>query len=331
MREPDRKSFLQHCIAAALMTAMVMPISVSAQGVDNYPSKMVTVVVPFAAGGPTDNEGRLYTTRLSENLGQQFVLDFRPGAGNRIATQFVMKAPPDGYTLMYTASTHSVIPLMHSDLPYDLYKVLAPVSLLSKRYALMVVHPSVPVKNLAEYTAYAKANPGKLNLATAGAGGAQHLTGVWLNVLTGTQATMVHYKGTGAVMPDLLAGRSHVYFSTLLTAIPHLKSGKLRAIAQASLERNPGFPDLPTMVEGGLPGFEYSSWLGMLAPGQTPVAIRNRIAAEINRIVKAPDMVARMGTDLQLIGSTPAEFERYYLQEHERWKKLVKEANIRFE
>lgn len=320
------------CTSSMAMAGWLATPAVLAQaGAESYPARMVTIVVPFAAGGPTDNEGRIYATRLSETLGQQFVLDFKPGAGARVATQFLMKSPADGYTLMYTASTLSVTPLMYSDLPYDLYKVLAPVSLLSKRYALMVVHPGLPVRNLAEYIAYAKANPGRVNLATAGAGGAQHLTGVWLNSLTGTEATMVHYKGTGAVMPDLLSGRSHVYFSTLLTALPHLKSGKLRAIAQASLERHPAFPDLPTMVEGGLPGFEYSSWLGLLAPGATPLPVRARLAAEINRIVKAPDIVARVGSELQLIGSTPAEFERYYLGEHERWKKLVKDANIKFE
>ena len=331
-KTPCTKTLGALFICLALSLALALPQPAAAQGsAEGYPSKLVTMIVPFAAGGPTDNEGRIYAQKLSENLGQSFVLDFKPGAGNRIATQYVMKSAADGHTLMYTASTHSVIPLIYSDLPYDPYKALAPVSLLSKRWALIVVNPSVPAKNLAEYIAYARANPGQLNLATAGAGGSQHLTGVWLNAATGTEATMVHYKGTGAVMPDLLAGRAHLTFSTLLTALPHLKSGKLRAIAQASLVRNPVTPELPTAGEGGLPGFEYSSWLGLLAPGQTPAPIRNKIAAELNKIVTSPDIVKRIGTELQLIGSTPAEFERYYLQEYERWKKLVKEANIKFE
>ncbi len=322
-------------LCALIMTltgALALPTAAMAQGsVDTYPSKLVTLIVPFAAGGPTDNEGRIYANKLAENLGHPFVLDFKPGAGNRLATTYLMKAPADGHTLMYTASTHSVIPLQYSDLGYDLYKVLAPVSLISKRYALIVVHPSLPITTMAEYVAYAKANPGKLNLGTAGAGGAQHLTGVWLNSITGTDVTMVHYKGTAPVFVDLLSGRTHLTFSTFLTVLPHLKSGKLRAIVQANLVRHPDLPDLPTATDAGYPGFEYSSWLGLLAPGATPLAIRNKVAAELNKAVKSPDIVKRMGNDIQLIASTPAEFERYYMQEYERWKKLVKEANIQFE
>jgi len=309
-----------------------LPLAALAQGsADNYPSRPVTVIIPFAAGGPTDNEARIYTTKLTETLGQSFVFDFKPGAGNRIGTTALIKAAPDGYTLMFTAATLSVIPLTYSDLPYDLYKVVAPVSLVSKRYAALVANAAVPYKNIKEYIAYAKANPGKINMADSGAGGSQHLTNVWLNSVTGTETTMVHYKGTGPIIPDLISGRVHVYFGTLLTVLPHFKSGKLRPIAQASLERNPALGDIPTIAESGFPGFEYSSWLGLLAPAGTPAPIRNKLAAELNKVTKMPDIVKRMGTDIQLIASTPEVFERYYLQEHERWKKLVKEASIKFE
>ena len=312
--------------------ALAVPLAAAAQGsADNYPSRPITVIIPFAAGGPTDTEGRIYTTKLTETLGQPFVFDFKPGAGNRIGTQALIKAPADGYTLMFTAATLSVIPLMYADLPYDLYKVVAPVSLVSKRYAVLTAHPGVPFRNLTEYIAYAKANPGKVNMATSGVGGSQHLTNVWLDSATGTQTTQVHYKGTGPIIPDLMAGRVQVYFGTLLTVLPHFKSGKLRPIAQASLERNPALGDMPTILESGFPGFEYSSWLGLLAPAGTPLPIRNKMAAEFNKVQKTPDILKRMGTDIQLIGSTPAEFERYYMSEFERWKKLVKEANIQFE
>lgn len=312
--------------------ALALPLAAAAQSpADNYPSRPVTVIIPFAAGGPTDTEGRIYTTKLTETLGQSFVFDFRPGAGNRIGTQTLIKAPADGYTLMFTAATLSVIPLMYADLPYDLYKVVAPVSLVSKRYAVLTGHPNVPYKNIKEYIAFAKANPGKVNMATSGVGGSQHLTNVWLDSITGTQTTQVHYKGTAPILTDLMAGRVDVYFGTLLTVLPHFKSGKLRPIAQASLERNPALGDMPTIAESGFPGFEYSSWLGLLAPAGTPLPIRSKMAAEINKVQKMPDIVKRMGTDIQLIGSQPAEFERYYMSEHERWKKLVKEANIQFE
>ena len=325
-------AFARTLCSLTLCLPLLLPNLAAAQSAaDRYPSKQVTVIIPFAAGGPTDNEGRIYTNKLAEIFGQPFVLDFKPGAGNRLGTQALIKAPPDGQTLMFTASTLSVIPLMYSDLGYDLYKVVAPVTLVSKRYAVLVGAASVPFNNMAEYITYARANPGKINMATAGAGGAQHLTGVWLNTITGTEATMIHYKGTGPILPDLIAGRVHVYFGTLLTVLPHFKTGKLRPIAQASLERNPALADIPTIAEGGYPGFEYSSWLGLLAPAGTPLAIRNKLATEINKIQKMPDIVARMGTDIQLIGNSPEAFERYYMGEYERWKKLVKDANIQFE
>jgi tripartite-type tricarboxylate transporter receptor subunit TctC len=322
------KSRLAKTLCSLVLAA---PLAAAAQGAaDSYPSRPVTVIIPFAAGGPTDNEGRIYTNKLAETLGQAFVFDFKPGAGNRVGTQTLIKAPADGYTLMFTAATLSVIPLMYSDLPYDLYKVVAPVSLVSKRYSVLVGHPAVPYKNIKEYVAYAKANPGKINMATSGVGGSQHLTNVWLNSITGTDTTQVHYKGTAPILTDLMAGRVDVYFGTLLTVLPHFKSGKLRPVAQASLERNPALGDLPTIAESGYPGFEYSSWLGLLAPAGTPEVIRYKLAAELNKVIKMPDIVKRMGTDIQLIASTPAEFQRYYMSEHERWKKLVKEANIAF-
>ncbi len=325
------KSGLGNLLCSLTLT-LVVPLTAAAQGsADNYPSRPITAIIPFAAGGPTDNEGRIYTNKLTETMGQPFVFDFRPGAGNRIGTTTLIKAPADGYTLMFTAATLSVIPLMYTDLPYDLYKVVAPVSLVSKRYAVLVGAPDVPFNNFREYLAYAKANPGKINMATSGVGGSQHLTNVWLDSYTGTQTTQVHYKGTGPIIPDLMAGRVHVYFGTLLTVLPHFKTGKLRPIAQASLERNPALGDLPTIAESGYPGFEYSSWLGLLAPAGTPLPIRNKLAAEINKVQKMPDIVKRMGTDIQLVGSSPVEFERFYMQEYERWKKLVKEANIQFE
>jgi tripartite-type tricarboxylate transporter receptor subunit TctC len=311
---------------------LALPLAAAAQGsADNYPSRAITVILPFAPGGQTEIESRIYTTKLTENLGQPFVFDFKPGAGNRNATQALMKAPPDGYTLMFTAATHSVIPIMYTDLGYDLYKVAAPVTLVSKRYAVLSAYPGAPFKNLTEYIAYAKANPGKINVATAGVGSALHLTSLWLDSLTGTKTTPIHYKGGTNLFTDLMAGRVDVYFGTLLIDLPLFKSGKLKPIAQASLERNPALADLPTIAESGYPGFEYSSWLGLLAPAGTPAPIRNKLAAEINKIQKTPEFLSRMGGDIQLIGSTPAEFERYYLSEHERWKKLVKEANIKFE
>ncbi len=315
-----------------IMAALSAPAAALAQGAaDGYPSRPVLVVTPFAPGGPTDSEGRLYTQRLTESLGQTFVLEAKPGGGTTIGLTHVVKAASDGYTLLLMTASLSVVPLMHTDLPYDLYPSLAPISLMSKRNAVLAVHPSLPIKNITEYVAYARANPGKLNYSTVGAGGAQHLTGVWLESVSNTRMTMVHYKGTGAAMPDLLSGRAHLTFLTFTTALPLAKSGKLRIVAQANLERVPAMPDVATLVEAGYEGFEYSSWLGFLAPAKTPPPIINKLNAELVKIARSPEMVKRTSAEIRLIGSSPDEFRRYILTEHERWKKLVKENNIQFE
>lgn len=325
------KPMLKRLLNATGMLALVAPLSAMGQAAANrYPSKPVVMVVPFAAGSATDMEARVYTPKLAEIFGQPFIVDTKPGAGNRIATDFVMKAPPDGHVLMFTAATHAVIPLSFPDLPYDLYKVLAPVSLLTKRYGLMMVHPSVPINNMDEYIAFARANPGKLNFVDAGAGGTQHLTALWLNSATGTETVSVHYKSANAGIVDLIAGRAQVHIGPRRTLMPHVKAGKARAIAQASLVRHPDNPDLPTIADT-IPGFEYPSWLGVLAPGATPLALRTRLASEFNKIVKMPDVIKQLGDDVQGIGSTPQEFERLYLKEHEVWKKIVKDSKIQFE
>jgi tripartite-type tricarboxylate transporter receptor subunit TctC len=310
---------------------LALPLAAAAQSsADKYPSRPVTVIIPFVPGGPIENDGRIFTTKLTEMYGQSFVFDFKPGAGNRIGTDALIRAAPDGHTLMFTASTLSTIPLMFS-LPYDLYKVVAPVSLVSKKYVVLAASPSVPYRNMTEYVAYAKLNPRKINIATAGVGGSLHLTNLWMDAITGTETTSVHYKGAVPIITDLLGDRLDLFFGNLQIMLPYLKAGKLRAIALANLQRNPVLPDLPTVAEGGYPGFEYSSWLGLLAPAGTPAAIRNKLAADISKVTKLPDVVKRLGTESQLVGSTPDEFEQLYLQENERWKKLVKEANIKFE
>jgi len=322
---------LKRFLNVACSLAVVLPITAGAQGAGTrYPSKPVAMIVPFAAGSATDVEARIYSPKLAEAFGQSFLVDVKPGAGNRVATDFVMKSAPDGHTLMFTAATHAVIPISFPDLPYDLYKVLAPVSLLTKRYGLMAVHPSLPINNLADYIAYAKAHPGKLNVVDAGAGGSQHLTVLWLNAATGTQTTSVHYKSANAGILDVVAGRAHAHIGTRRSLLPLHKSGKLRAIAQSSLVPHPDMLDMPTIADT-IPGFEYPSWLGLLAPGNTPLALRTRLASELNRIVKLPDVVKLLGDDVQPMGSTPLEFERMYLKEHELWKKIVKEANVKFD
>jgi len=316
-------------LGTGVFFAAALPLASHAQqGI--YPLKPVTVIIPAGPGSVSETEGRIHLSRLGETLGQQFILDFKGGGGGIVGLGYVARSAPDGYTLGLVSATYSLIPLRNTSMPFDRLNAFTAVSLLSKRWGLMMVHPSLP-SNVADFVAYAKANPGRINYGSSGMGSQQHLTGAWMASMSNLDLTYAHYKGAGPIVPDLLAGRVHMTPMTLTSGLPHLKSGKLRAIVQANLVRHPDLPDLPTATDAGYPGFEYSSWLGLLAPGATPLAIRNKVAAELNKAVKSPDIVKRMGNDIQLIASTPAEFERYYLQEHERWKKLVKEANIQFE
>jgi len=310
--------------------ALTLPLTVWAQGVGGqYPSKPVIVVVPFAAGSATDLEVRMYAPKFRENFGQPFVIDIKPGAGLSVAIDHTMRAPPDGHTLMVTTATYSVLPISFPDRRSDLFKVLAPVSLMTKRVGLLAVHPSVPIHSMTEYIAYAKAHPGKLTIADAGGGTAQHLALLWLSGVTGTRVTSVHYKSANLGIIDVIAGRVDGHLGTRRSLLQHTQTGKLRAIAQASLKRHPASPDLVALGEI-VPDFEYPSWLGFLAPGATPLALRTRIASGLSNIVNSPDVIKLLGDEVEHVGSTPQEFERFYLREYERLKKIVEENNVQF-
>ncbi len=311
------------CIAALLAPALAW-----SQGADNYPNRPVNIVVPFAPGAATDIEGRLYANELTKNLGQNFVMDFKPGAVMGVGMAYAMKQKPDGYTLVWVSSTYSLLPLIAPNAPYDSYRDFDQVALMSKRSALMVVPNSLPVKNIKEFIAYAKANPGKLNFATGGSGGIQHLTGLWFKTDTNIDVTFVHYKSISNAYPDLIAGRAHMIPGTFSASITLVKTGKVRAIAVASLQRNPSLPDLPTATEQGVPGWEYSSWLGMVAPKRTPSAIINKLHGELVKIIKVPSIQEKLGDDTNLLALGPAEFLKTSLAETERWRKLVTDNNI---
>ncbi len=292
-----------------------------------YPSKPVTVIIPFTPGSSQETEGRVHMNRLSEQMHQQFIIDFKPGGSTIIGLGYVAKAPADGYTLLLVSASYSLVPLRTVEMSFDPLTAFAPVSLLSKRWGLIVIHPSVP-GTVAEFVAYARANPGKINFATNGVGSQQHLTGAWMADVSHTDMTFVHYKSAAQIIPDLLAGRVHLTPVTLTTGIPHIKSGKLKALGMANLVRNPAFPDIPTLAEQGLKDFEYSSWHGMVAPAKTPPAIINQLSAELAKVVKSPEVVKRLENETQLIGSTPAEFARHIATETDRWRKMIKQSGI---
>jgi tripartite-type tricarboxylate transporter receptor subunit TctC len=315
-----------------LCAAVLAAFSHTALAQSDYPNKPVQVVIPYAPGGTTDVEARLYTQKLGEALGKSFVLDFKPGAGAVAGSNMVAKGVPDGYTILMTTASLAVSPALVKDLPYDPVKDFAPISLMSKRATLILMHPSMPFKTFPEYVAFAKANPGKINFGTSGAGGIIHLAGAWLSSLTGTDVTFVHYKGSGQMYTDLLAGRVHVTPVTFTTGLPYIKSGKLKPLVVTAAERSK-LLDLPTVAEQGVPGFEYPSWFGVLAPPATPAPIVNKLSAELAKIAKLPDVVQKLGeTDgSQMVGSTPEQFRKMIITETARWKKLVAETGIKLE
>ena len=316
----------------ACFTALMASAGALSQGAENYPSRPVTMIVPFAPGAATDLEGRIYATRLSEVMGQQFLLDFKPGGSMTLGLTQVARQKPDGHTLIFVTSTYSLLPLMFRDLPYDPIRNFAQVSLLSKRGTLLVVSNNLPVRNVQEYVAYARVHPGEINFATSGNGTIQHLLGLWLTSQTNTKVTFVHYKSAAAGYPDIMAGRTHMIPVAFSGGYPVMVApGKARAIGIASLQRSVLLPELPTVAEQGVPEFEYPSWLGLLATEKTPAAIINKLQTELAKIIKQPDIQQKLGGETTLIASTPEQFRRIAIAETERWQRLLKENNIRID
>ncbi len=315
-------------IAAAAAMAVASP-ALMAQGTVNWPTRPVALVVPLVAGGITDREMRPYLQKVQESTGQPFILDFKPGGNGTIGNLFVVKAKPDGYTFLISSSGMAVLPAFHPDLPYDTIKDFSPVSQISKRAMMLVVHSSVPVNTYQEYIAYAKANPGKLNWGTSGRGGVTHLVGAWLHQLTNTEVTFVHYKGSAPYVTDIVAGRLDVVPMSLGTGAPHFKSGRLKPLALMTTNRLSVLPNLMSIAEMGLPGYEYPNWLGMQAPAGTPAAIVNKASAEMARAVKSPDLAADLELNsITAIGSAPEEFRKVLIREVAQWKKLVADLKI---
>ena len=293
----------------------------------NFPAHPVTMVTPFSPGGGAEIEGRLFATALGEHLGQQFVMDFKPGGTMAVGLGYAARQKPDGYTYIWAAPVYALTPLILTDVPFDPVKDFDPVSLLNQRASVLTITPSLPAKNLKEFVAYAKAHPGELNYGDGGPGGSQHLLGLLLEAQTGIKMAYVHYKSIGGTYPDLMAGRIQVAPIIVGTALPMLKGGKLRGIAVSSRERNPAMPELPTAIEQGV-NWEYTSWLGLLTVAGTPAPIVNKVQRELARIVKEPDFRKKFAADTTLVGGTPAEFKRFYTGETARWKKLAADNNI---
>ena len=320
-------------LLSAVSVSLLLPLQAGAQDpAASFPTRAVTVVAATSPGGPTEHEVRLYLMKMTELMGKSFVLDFKPGAGNVIGSNYVAKSTPDGYTLLIVPSTITAMGAVVRDLPFDPINDLTAVSQMSQRSTVLVVNPSLPVRNVQELIAYARANPGKLNHGDAGAGGSSHLAASWLASTAGIALTYVHYKGTGPATLDLVAGRVDTAMEALTTMFPHMKSGKVRAIAITGNRRSPVLPDLPTVAEQGIPGFNFTSWLGIVAPAATPPAIVNKLGQNFAVTAKSPEIVKVLEPEGNImIGSTPAEFQQLIVAEAQRWKKVVQEANIQLE
>jgi tripartite-type tricarboxylate transporter receptor subunit TctC len=292
----------------------------------SYPAKQIRFVVPFPPGGPADILSRTIGQVLSESWGQQVVIDNRAGAGGNIGAEIVAKAPPDGYTmLMGFVGTHAINSSLYRDMPFDPVKDFEPVALVAMVTIILVVHPSVPVKSVRELIALAKAKPGELSFGSPGNGTPQHLAGELFDTMTGVRMVHVPYKGAVPALTDLLGGRLSLIFSSMPPALPHVQSGKLRALGVTSGARSPAAPDVPTISQSGLPGYEVINWYGVLVPARTPRDIVGKLNAEIVRIMNLPAVKERLAAQgAETYTSSPEKFADYIKKETEKWAKVVK-------
>ncbi len=305
---------------AVLCAALWSTIAVA----QSYPTKPIRIIVGYPAGGPTDMIARTVAQKLSPALGQQVIVDNRPGASGMIGAELTVKAAPDGYTLLTVPITYAVTPSVFPKMPYDAEKDLAPVALVAAAPFILVVHPTLPVKTVKDLIALAKSRPGQINYASASAGGMPHLAGELFNIMAGVKLTHIPYKGAAPATIDLLAGQVSLMFNNMLSAMPHVKSGKLRAVAVTSAKRSSAVPELPTVAET-IPGFEASGWYGAFAPAATPREIIAKLNGEINRLMRQPDVAQRLAGDgVEAVTMTPAEFGTYLHSEIVKWGKVVK-------
>jgi tripartite-type tricarboxylate transporter receptor subunit TctC len=296
----------------------------------NYPNKPIKLMVGVPPGGPTDTLARAIAPDFSEALGQPVVIENRAGASAVIATDAVAKAPPDGYTLGFIYITHATNPTLMANLPYDTLRDFAPVSMVGWQSMVLLAHPSFAANSVRELIAAAKAQPGKLDYGASDAGSAPHLAGELFKMMSSTDITPVYYKGTAPALTDLIAGHIPLMFVSNISALPHVKSGKVKALAVTGHTRAALAPELPTVAESGLPGYEVYGWYGIAAPARTPRSVIDRLQAEVAKIAADPKMKARLaGQGLELIGNTPEEFDAFIRAEVAKWAEVLTRAGLK--
>ena len=294
-----------------------------------YPTRPVRVIVPLTAGGSMDTITRAVSARLSDALGQSFVVDNRPGAGALVALDILSSSALDGHTLMMIGGTTVVYPILYSS-RYDMRRDVAPVSQVTAQGYVMVVHPALPVKSVQDFVQYLKANPDKVNYSSSGIGSPLHMSGELFKIATGTRMTHVPYKGMGPAYADLVGGQVQLSFPTIVSSLPYVNAGRLRALAVTTPRRVPALPNLPTMAEADIKDMVVVNWYALMAPLKTPPVIIERLAATVARVMRSPDMVKSLLADgSEAVGSTPAELAAHIRSEHEKWSRVVKAAGIR--
>lgn len=310
---------------AAISITLIAPATAQ-----NYPERPVRMIIPFAAGGATDVPTRLISAKLAERLGQQFVVDNRPGQGGALGTAVAAKAEPDGYTILQVATPFVVSPHVYGKLSYDPLKDFVPVTQFGSAPNVLVVHPSLPAKSVKELIALAKSQPGKLDWASSGTGGGQHLFGELFMSLADIKITHISYKGSGAAAADLLGGQVKIGFPGIAIALQHHKTGRLLALAVTTAQRSQQMPEVPSIAEAGLAGYEATFWMGMAMPKGTPKNIIDKLQRETTALLKSPEMVEgfkRAGTDAA--PSNPEQFRKFILSEYEKWGKVVRAVGIK--
>jgi tripartite-type tricarboxylate transporter receptor subunit TctC len=315
---------------ACLFAAMTMP-AFAAENADNYPSKPIRLVVPFTPGGSTDILARVIGVKLTEAWGRQVVIDNRPGAGGNIGVDLVAKSPADGYTLvMGHIGTFGVNPTLYSKLPYDAIKDFQPITLVALVPNMLSVNPALPVHSVKELIALAKAKPGTINFGSGGNGSAAHLAGEYFKLMTKTEITHIPYRGTSPAVTDLIAGQIQMIITGVPPTLNFVKTGKLRALAVATSKRLPLLPDLPTISEAGVPGYEATQWYGVLAPAGTPKPIVAKLNAEMAKAIKGPDVREKLAADAaEPVGNSPEEFGAFIKKEIARWAPVIKASGAR--
>ncbi|CAB3814658.1 Bug family tripartite tricarboxylate transporter substrate binding protein [Achromobacter denitrificans] len=299
---------------------------------DSYPNRPVRIVVPFSPGGATDIMSRVLAEKLGARLGQPVIVENKPGGGTMIASDYVSRADPDGYTLLMAASSLGIAPSIYAKVNYDPIKDFTPVTQVASVVHVLEVHPSVPAKNVGELIAYLKANPGKVSYGSVGTGSSTHLEAELFNSMAGVQMTHIPYKGSAPALNDLVAGRLQVMFDAWASSGPFVKDGKLRVLAVTTAQPSASVPDLPTVAASGLPGYSAMPWLGLVAPARTPQPVVDKLYRNLAQILEQPDVKAQfVGLGLDIIGSDPKTFGEFIRQDVATWAKVARDSNIRLE